>query len=97
MTSAQRHQFWQDHFTRWQRSGLGQRAYCEQQGLKLATFGYWRKRLVAQRKGGKLIPIVPPSSRAVVVVSAAGVRLEVPSELLSDVLPLVWRSLREFS
>ena len=31
----------------WEKSGLTQKAYCNEQGLKLATFGLWRKRLRA--------------------------------------------------
>lgn len=96
MTSTQRQQFWQDHFSSWQRSGLGQRAYCEQQGLKLATFSYWRKRVPTLKPGSKLIAL-PVSSHTLIVLSAAGVRLEVPPSLLGEVLPVVWRSLREFS
>ncbi|HYQ91696.1 MAG TPA: IS66 family insertion sequence element accessory protein TnpB [Candidatus Competibacteraceae bacterium] len=38
--------FWQDHLGQWQRSGLTQVAYCRQQGLKVAQFGYWKKRLL---------------------------------------------------
>jgi len=29
----------------WQQSGKTQAAYCEQQGLNLKTFAYWRHRL----------------------------------------------------
>ena len=28
----------------WRQSGLSQREFCEQQGVKLATFSYWRKK-----------------------------------------------------
>lgn len=96
MAPKQRLHVWQEHFTRWKQSGLSQRAYCAQQGLNLSTFHYWRKRVAAPVAGSKLIPLASLASRPVVVLSAVGVRLEVPSELLGEVLPLLWRSLREF-
>ena len=49
---------WASHLIGWQQSGLTQRAYCEQQGLALKTFSYWR----TQALTGKLelpTPITP--------------------------------------
>lgn len=43
----ERRSFWQGHLVQWQASGLSQVAYCRQQGLKVAQFGYWKKRLLA--------------------------------------------------
>jgi hypothetical protein len=45
-TVLERRTFWQDHLAQWQGSGLTQVAYCRQQGLKVAQFGYWKKRLL---------------------------------------------------
>lgn len=36
---------WRHHIEQWQLSGLTQAVYCQQQGLSLATMGYWRTRL----------------------------------------------------
>lgn len=47
-----RRSFWQDHLAQWQRSGMTQVAYCHQQGLNLAQFGYWKKWLLAARAPG---------------------------------------------
>jgi hypothetical protein len=41
-----RHQIWQEHIEAWERSGLTQKQYCREKGLKLPTFGLWRKRLL---------------------------------------------------
>ena len=41
----ERRSYWQDHVEQWQHSGLTQVAYCRQQGLKVAQFSYWKKRL----------------------------------------------------
>ncbi len=43
----ERRSFWQGHLVQWQASGLSQVTYCRQQGLKMAQFGYWKKRLLA--------------------------------------------------
>jgi len=43
MNTAAKHLFWNKHLADWSRSGLSQKAYCLQQGLKPTTFSYWRK------------------------------------------------------
>lgn len=46
---------------RWETSGLLQAVFCEQKGLKLAPFGYWRKPFpgtATMSKGGlRLVPV----------------------------------------
>ncbi|WP_255352380.1 hypothetical protein [Xanthomonas sp. MUS 060] len=36
---------WVGYVQAWQVSGLSQAAWCREQGLSLASFGYWRRRL----------------------------------------------------
>lgn len=36
---------WQKHIEAWQQSGLSQQSYCQENGIALATFGYWRRKL----------------------------------------------------
>ena len=36
------------HIEGWLHSGLSREAYCKKHGLKLSTFGYWRKKQVAR-------------------------------------------------
>ena len=36
---------WQTRIDGWKNSGTSQREYCETNGLSLATFQWWRKRL----------------------------------------------------
>ena len=45
----ERRSFWQDHLMHWQDSGMTQVAYCRQQGVNLAQFRYWKKRLLPTR------------------------------------------------
>lgn len=42
-SDAKKLSYWRQHFTRWQSSGLSQRAYCAREGLALSTFDYWRR------------------------------------------------------
>ncbi|WP_435808097.1 IS66 family insertion sequence element accessory protein TnpA, partial [Zhongshania aliphaticivorans] len=45
MSTINKSQFWQDHITAWQGSGLSQAAYCKQHEIKFHNFAYWRNRL----------------------------------------------------
>lgn len=38
-------QYWAGQISAWQASGLTQAGYCAREGLKYATFAYWRQRL----------------------------------------------------
>ncbi|WP_459254585.1 IS66 family insertion sequence element accessory protein TnpA [Xanthomonas euvesicatoria] len=46
---------WAEHVQAWRVNGLSQVAWCREQGLSLASFGYWRRRLA---KG----PVAPAGS-----------------------------------
>lgn len=88
--------FWHDHFTAWQASSLSQSAYCEQHGLKLSNFTYWRSRHNRQQR--KLVPITMPTRmqpERMTLDLPYGVRLELSASSLSDVLPAILRALRE--
>lgn len=41
--------FWQQHIDAWRQSGQSQQRYCQTQGIALATFGYWRRKLKTNR------------------------------------------------
>ena len=34
-------QDWQKYISQWNRSHLSQRVFCQENGLRLSTFGYW--------------------------------------------------------
>lgn len=43
--------FWREVFTQWEASGIGVRAFCQQRGIAVSTFGLWRsKRLHRARR-----------------------------------------------
>lgn len=54
----ERRAFWQEHLAQWQASGMSQVAYCRQQGLMLAQFGYWKKRLLPVRSADAAAGVV---------------------------------------
>ena len=91
MTSSTKAAFWKKHFTDWPQSGLSQRAYCARHNLKLATFGYWRRRL-ATPTSKKLIPVtVHRPAETMITLTTGGLRLEVPLSALEPVLSIMRR------
>jgi transposase-like protein len=84
--------FWKKQLADCSRSGLSQKAYCSQQGLKPATFSYWRKQLRSSDAAcGKLIRLPLSTSSHSVRITVSGLQLEVPVTLLEQVLPIVLR------
>jgi hypothetical protein len=97
MSTINKAQFWQDHITAWQGSGLSQVAYCKQHEIKFHNFAYWRNRLSpAKAPSAKLMKLgaMPVSSR-VIINLPLGVRLELSASDLPVVLPAVLHILRE--
>ncbi|MBI5752385.1 MAG: hypothetical protein HZA59_09615 [Hydrogenophilales bacterium] len=58
---AKKLSYWQQHFTRWESSGLSRRAYCAREGLALSTFDYWRRqtRANADQPSNAALTLVP--------------------------------------
>jgi hypothetical protein len=97
MSTINKAQFWQDHITAWQGSGLSQAAYCKQHEIKFHNFAYWCNRLSpAKVPSAKLMKLgaMPVSSR-VMINLPLGVRLELSASDLPVVLPAVLHILRE--
>ena len=95
MDIASKRAFWQQHLTDWAQSGQTQRAYCDQHGLKLANFSYWRKHQGTAKTSSKLIALSAAPSSASVQLTVSGLQMTVPVAVLEQVLPVLWRSLRE--
>ena len=58
-----REQTWRERMARWEHTGLSQQEFCDQEQIKLTTFGYWRrelKRRDSQRESAK--PLGPVTS-----------------------------------
>jgi hypothetical protein len=97
MSSEQKSDFWQRHIDDWRQSKLSQKTYCLQQDLSFASFGYWRTRLNRKTEArGKFIPVnITGASTSVNVFLPAGVRLEFPAHALTEVLPVIYRSVQD--
>ena len=52
-----RREHWRVHTEAWSQSGQTQAAYCEQHGLNLKTFAYWRRRLKTDNHAVRLVQL----------------------------------------
>ena len=39
---------WRDHQEKWAKSGLSQAKYCEEAGIRVSAFCYWRSRILSE-------------------------------------------------
>lgn len=73
----------------WRESGLSQRAFCEREGINLATFSYWRaKELREQQRGDRPAAFTeviveprrgePDEARAIEITYPDGTRVRIP-------------------
>ena len=97
MTPDQKKDFWQQHIDNWSKGKLPQKAYCQENNISFASFGYWRTRLNRlQTPIKKLLPVTLTRPSAVVVIALPmGMRIDVPVHALDEVLPVVLRINRE--
>ena len=72
-------QFWVEHVERYRRGEVSLREYCERHGLKLSTFGRWRRRLCQDDSATAMPPTAVNVLRVDLepVVMARGPSLEV--------------------
>ncbi len=101
MTQEEKQAYWAAHIEGWQQSELTQPDYCQQQNISYVQFGYWRTRLNRNMRSEvqsdpKLIPvnITTPLSSTVSLYLPEGIRLDVPSHSLVDILPVIYRTVR---
>ena len=40
-----KYEFWQNHISSCENSGLTQKEYCRKNGLAIQTFGYWKRKI----------------------------------------------------
>ena len=96
MTTEQKHDFWRQHIEAWRRSKLPQREYCTQQSLSYSSFGYWSRRLKnTSTHQSKLLPIKVTRTTPLVVILPCGIRLELPSHALAEILPVLLHAVQE--
>ena len=86
--------FWLSHIAAWQQSGLTQKAYCEQQELRYATFGYWVRKLrratepATEKKGAGFVPVIPTEAQPTGLILGLPNGLEIRG-IEAENLPLV--------
>lgn len=73
---------WSSLIAQYRQSGLGMKAFCEQEGLTLRTFENWYRRVRRSETGkGQFVEVTPPrvlaSPWAVEIEFPSGVRLRV--------------------
>lgn len=78
---------------RWRRSGLTQKEFSRQLGMKVATFAYWVARSKESENKKGFIPLVPSavSVEAIEVSYPNGVRIKVPAldmKIISELIHL---------
>jgi hypothetical protein len=96
MASEKKADFWRKHSESWEQSSLPQKTYCQQNNLTMASFRYWRTRLKRSTPDKKLIPVTLSICASTVnLYFPTGLRLEVPTPALAEVLPLVHRFLQD--
>lgn len=69
---------WERRLEQCRQSGLSQKIYCQQNGLKLPQFYYWRKRLASDRGKVSFLPLPLPGGRSAPYASC-GVRIVAPN------------------
>ncbi len=94
-------QRWFAHVQNWQRSGLTQKVFCEQQQLGLASFQYWRgivarPRPLTSASSPAFLPvhIAAPSASSLTLLLGDELRLEIPAGFDAATLQQVIHTLR---
>ena len=39
-------QFWEEHVNQWNKTSVSQTSYCQEHGLSIKRFGYWKRKLL---------------------------------------------------
>lgn len=87
--------YWRGVLEKWLASGMSQRRFCEERGISLSTFTYWRRRLREMSEGGSASAFIPveikPPRRETghsyyEVRLKNGARIRVPFDFESDSL-----------
>lgn len=95
--SQEKRQYWQAHMEAWQQSGQTRGAYCEQHGLNLKTFAYWRHRFKTENTAVKLVQLPAealPAGPALRVVVDNRIAIEVSDGFTPATLTRVIEAVR---
>lgn len=88
--------FWITHFKNWEASGISQRQYCANQGIKFGTFQYYRHRLHQSTPPSiNFVEVQPPVKMkspgdcALQLMMPNGIRLSIPVDIPESLLKMV--------
>ena len=63
--------FWREVFTQWEASGIGVRAFCQQRGIAVSTFGLWRSKLLRRARRSEAASTTITAEAAVFIAAQA--------------------------
>jgi hypothetical protein len=65
----------------WEGSGQSQRLFCESHGLKVATFGYWRRQYLGEQSAPSgFVELAPSSGPSQVKLRLGGLEVELSGD-----------------
>ena len=76
---------------KWRESTLTKKEFCQQQGIKESTFGYWIARSNEKRKRG-FLPLTDPASGStspIEIIYPNGIRVKVTAADLKTISQLI--------
>lgn len=88
-------EYWRRVLKEWSSSGLSQRGFCEDRGISLSSFCYWRRRLRVEGEEVSPSPFIPVEVRGGTMLPQPtpfevrlrnGIRIRVPADFESDSL-----------
>lgn len=97
---AYRMEQWRQVIQDCQKSGLSNKAYCEQQGISEKTYYYWLRKLrtaAAEQAGAQIVELGPAekSTMEELYIRYRGAELKLPAETDIEAVATVLRSLQQ--
>jgi len=71
-------ELWQERITEWQRSRETQRAFCQRHHLTLATFKYWRDKII-KKEQSRFAEVLTTKPTPFEVLLSNGTSIRVPT------------------
>ena len=96
MESATKLAHWESIIADWKQSGKTQVNFCQENAIKVSTFGYWVKRLSASKKLFVPVKVREPKRNESIfykIETSLGINIIIPSGADSDDLTAIFKSL----
>jgi hypothetical protein len=69
--NEEKRRFWEEHFKRWETSGITQNEYCRQNNLRVNRFIYWKKKCPQKPTASLVEWSVPEAEKSSVLAFGA--------------------------